>query len=654
MKQKISIAIFAACAMNMGAAFALPQGECKPLSRPLAQIAADSVVLNNVSKSEWQGFRRTDFTFMGREAIVVEPERAADGRPWIWRPAFFGAFPSVDIDLLKRGFHVAYYDLTHLYGSQRSLQLGTQFYEAMCRQFRLSPKVTLEGFSRGGLFAFRWASANPQNVACIYVDAPVCNVFSWPGTREPELWNGFLQEWGLTNEQAKQFSHNPVDELQPLAQAGIPIMAVCGGSDNVVPFDENMKIVAQRYREMGGLVEVIVKPDCGHHPHSLDNPSPVSDFVVRNQPDYQSKQRIARRGNLLRSYQKFTQQKKGCVAFLGGSITEMNGWRSMIQDDLKQRFPDTEFTFIDAGIASTGTTPHAYRLENDVLQKGTPDLMFVEAAVNDHTNGADYVAQTRGMEGIVRHAISCVPDIDIVMLHFVYDPFLPMLDRGEQPDVILNHDRVANHYGIPSINLAEEMALRLRLGELTWQEFGGTHPLPAGHNYYAAAINRLFDMEWSGDVLNQPVAERRLPDDLLDDDSYCNGEFVDISAAADLHGWSIDPKWHPADNLEKRKGFVDVPMLVAEKAGAWFTLSFTGTAVGIFCTAGPQAAVLEYSIDGGKFAKLDTFTEWSSHLYLPWVYLFADELPRGKHTLRVRVAQGGRTQCQIRNFVVNR
>ena len=62
----------------------------------------------------------------------------------------------------------------------------------------------------------------------------------------------------------------------------------------------------------------------------------------------------------------------------------------MIQEDLKQRFPDTEFTFIDAGIPSTGSTPHAFRFENDVLQKGVPDLLFVEAAVNDSTIFSKY------------------------------------------------------------------------------------------------------------------------------------------------------------------------------------------------------------------------------------------------------------------------
>ena len=56
---------------------------------------------------------RHDFVFDGREAIVVTPDSVATGSPWIWRPAFFGAFDTVDRALLKKGFHVVYYDLTH-------------------------------------------------------------------------------------------------------------------------------------------------------------------------------------------------------------------------------------------------------------------------------------------------------------------------------------------------------------------------------------------------------------------------------------------------------------------------------------------------------------------------------------------------------------
>ena len=603
-------------------------------------------------KSQWEGFDRYDFICNARKATVVVPRKVAEGHPWIWRPAFFGAFPSVDKALLEKGFHVVYYDLTHLYGSPRAQRLGTDFYDIMRRYYRLSSKVTLEGFSRGGLFAFNWGAKNPDKVACIYVDAPVCDVFSWPG-RHRELWSGLLAEWGLTDEQMNNFKGNPIDNLEPLADAGIPVISVCGDSDRTVPYEENMKIVADRYRALGGLVEIILKPGCDHHPHSLENPEAVVDFIVRNQPDYQKKHVIHQRANLANSYLKFTKEKKGCVAFLGGSITEMRGWRNMIQEDLKQRFPETEFTFIDAGIPSTGSTPHAFRFENDVLQKGMPDLLFVEAAVNDDTNGFDYIRQTRGMEGIIRHARTVSPEMDIVMLHFIYDPFIPLLDKGIQPQVIMNHESVANHYYVSSINLAEEVAQRMRDGEFDWKEFGGTHPAWNGHTYYAAAINRLFDLEWSGDVVKKTVRAHEVPEKPIDSYSYDKGVFADIRSAKQLNGWKVVDDWTPTVKGNTRKGFVHVPMLVADRAGASLSFSFEGRAVGIFCAAGPQACVLEYSVDGAPFKKLDTFTDWSRNLYIPWVYMLETELVSGRHTLRLRIAKGERTGCQIRNFVVN-
>ncbi len=612
-------------------------------------------------KGKWKGFDQYTFAYQDREAIVVCPEHAATGNPWIWRPAFFGAFASVDEELLRRGFHVAYYDLTHLYGSPRARKSGTDFYWNMVRMYGLSPKVTLEGFSRGGLFAYNWAADHPDKVACIYVDAPVCNVFSWPG-RSPEnagLWKGLLEEWGLADDQMNSFSGNPIDRLKPLADAGIPVICVCGDSDKVVPFSENSAIVRQRYTAMGAPFELILKPGVDHHPHSLSDPAPVVDFIIRHQPGYEAKQCYTLRGDYRNSYQMFEKERVGTVAFLGGSITEMKGWRDMICEDLKQRFPYTKFTFIDAGIPSTGSTPGAFRLADDVLSKAKVDLLFVEAAVNDDTNGFNAIEQVRGMEGIVRHALLSNPSMDIMMLHFIYDPFIPKLDGGQMPDVILNHERVANHYLIPSVNLATEIAARMREGEFNWEQFGGTHPKPLGHAYYAATINKVLDEMYASCVAAGPAVKPHvLPAVPLDGYSYTNGKLVDIRQAHINKGWQLVPSWTPRLIAETRPGFVDVPMLETDRPGAKLTLDFEGTAVGIFCVSGPAAGILEYSIDGAPFKKLDTFTAWSGGLYIPWVYMFDTELPKGKHRLMFRMSkdhhpQSKGTACQIRQFVVN-
>lgn len=609
-------------------------------------------------KSEWNGCDRYDFTFKDRQATVVVPKKAAKGNPWIWRPAFFDAFPSVDKALLEKGFHIVYYDVTHLYGSPRAVSLGTEFYKDITDRYGLSPKVTLEGFSRGGLFAFNWAAQNTDKVACIYVDAPVCNVFSWPGRKNATLWNDLLKEWNLTDAEMEHFKGNPIDNLAPIAAAGIPIISVCGNSDQTVPYKENMDVVRSRYLAAGGPVEVILKKGCDHHPHSLDNPEPVVDFILRQQPEYEKYLHYTLRGSLQNSFRKFEKERRARVAFLGGSITEMNGWRNMVEQQLQQRFPYTQFEWVEAGIGSTGTTPGSFRLQHDILSKGKIDLLFVEAAVNDDTNGFSALEQVRGMEGEVRHALESNPEMDIVMLHFIYDPFIPLIARRQMPDVILNHERVANHYLIPSVNLCQEIGERMQDGEFTWDDFGGTHPKPFGHKFYAAAIGHLFDEMWRGVSPEGPIVAHEIPVKPLDTYSYYNGDFIALEKARLNKGWELVGNWHPDNKAEKRNGFVDVPMLEATRPGDRLTLDFRGKAIGIFCVSGPSAGILEYSVDGAPFKELDTFTQWSHNLYIPWVYMLETELEDTDHKLVLRISKKKNpasmgTECQIRNFVVN-
>lgn len=236
--------------------------------------------------SEWHGFKRLDMVVDGRDAVLVCPETPAAGRPWIWRTEFFGHEPQADLGLLARGFHVVWIDVQNLYGGPLSMEVMDRFHEHLCRRWRLSGKAVLEGFSRGGLFAFNWAARHPDRVAGLYVDAPVCDFKSWPGGKgrgpgSAADWQRLLSAYGLNEEQALAYPDNPVDNLAPLAKAGIPILAVIGEADEVVPVDENTDRVEQRYRAMGGVIEVIRKPGCKHHPHSLPDPAPIVDFVLK-------------------------------------------------------------------------------------------------------------------------------------------------------------------------------------------------------------------------------------------------------------------------------------------------------------------------------------------------------------------------------------
>lgn len=234
-------------------------------------------------RSKWNGFDRIDFTFEGRPAILVEPAEAAPGRPWIWRTEFFGHEPQVDLALLARGWHVAYLNAKDMYGGPKAMRLFGQFYAHLVVQASLAPRVVLEGFSRGGLYAFNFAASHPTRVAALYLDAPVLDIRSWPGrNRASKEWAQCLEAYGLTEESLATFRGNPIDRVVPVAKAGVPVIAVCGDADDVVPFAENAGLLERRYRELGGTIEVILKPGVGHHPHSLKDPAPVVEFLLRH------------------------------------------------------------------------------------------------------------------------------------------------------------------------------------------------------------------------------------------------------------------------------------------------------------------------------------------------------------------------------------
>ncbi len=239
-------------------------------------------------KSKWLGFDRTDFGLAGRNCLVVEPLKAMSGKPWIWRTEFFGHEPQGDSALAAKGFHVAYIDMQDMYGSPASLDIMDKFYEYLTQEKKLNSKVVLEGFSRGGLFAFNWAARHPDKVSCIYVDAPVCDFKSWPGGKgkgvgSPADWEKLKTAYVFASDkEALEYKFNPVDNLEPLAKANIPILCVCGQTDDVVPMTENINIVEERFKKMGGKIKVMAKPNNGHHPHSLKDPTPIVEFILES------------------------------------------------------------------------------------------------------------------------------------------------------------------------------------------------------------------------------------------------------------------------------------------------------------------------------------------------------------------------------------
>lgn len=365
------------------------------------------------------------------------------------------------------------------------------------------------------------------------------------------------------------------------------------------------------------------------------------------------------RDNINHTLGLIADKKEVTIAFLGGSITFNPGWRPMLCSFLRKRFPDTKFRFIDAGIPSLGSLPHTFRLQRDVLDSGKVDLMFIEAAVNDRVNKTDSLTQIRDLEGIVRHARRSNPAMDMILMEFA-DPYKNAdYDRNITPVEIKSHELIAEHYHLPSINLAKEVHDKIANHEFDWEkDFKDLHPAMFGQELYVYNIQSLLEACWKAYQSTPKNAKTAIPA-MLDQFSFTGGSYVAVNKAKYVKGWKLSPDWTPADGAGTRPGFVHVPVLENTQADAGLTFDFSGNATGIAIVSGPDAGMISYAIDDQSYRQIDLFTEWSSGLHLPWYLLLGSGLSKGHHQLHIKVLpqknqQSKGNACRIVYFLCNK
>jgi len=232
-------------------------------------------------------FAITEFDFNGRNAKIVFPKKPNEDKLWVWRARFWGHEPQTDLALLEKGFHVVYIDVAGFFGNNEAVAIWNNFYNYVVKEYDLNPKTVLEGMSRGGLIVYNWASQNTDKVFCIYADAPVCDIKSWPGGMysgqgSEQDWQECLDVYGLDEESVLNFEGIPIHTAIKVAEAKIPVLHVCGASDKVVPYEENTAKLEEKFKAAGGDIQIILKKGIGHHPHSLENPKPIVDFILNH------------------------------------------------------------------------------------------------------------------------------------------------------------------------------------------------------------------------------------------------------------------------------------------------------------------------------------------------------------------------------------
>ncbi|MEM7233858.1 MAG: sialate O-acetylesterase, partial [Planctomycetota bacterium] len=256
----------------------------------LLLLLSSTTVFAKPLNKEW-------FQIAGYPAFVCEPpasSRVEGKMPWVWyAPTLGKGLPNARDEgwmierLHARGIAVVGIDVGESYGSPKGRAGYQVFYEHLTTKRGYGSRPVLLARSRGGLMLYSWAVEHPEVVAGVAGIYPVCNVASYPGlVRAAPAFGLTVQEL-----QAKLSEHNPVDRLKTLAAQKVPVLHLQGDSDRVVPLEANSGLLAERYREFGGPVEVEVIEGQGHNMwRGWFESQVLTDFMIaraRGWPDFE-------------------------------------------------------------------------------------------------------------------------------------------------------------------------------------------------------------------------------------------------------------------------------------------------------------------------------------------------------------------------------
>jgi pimeloyl-ACP methyl ester carboxylesterase len=235
--------------------------------------------------TDFHGYPQQNLTIDTLPALLVSPKQSAPGNPWIWRAEFFNTAPQLDLALLAKGYHLAFIKVGNTFGAPSAMKHWNVFYHELTENYHLSPKPVLEGLSRGGLYCFNWAIAHPDDVGAIVCDNAVFDFKSWPGgqgksPKSDKDWAALLKVYGFQNDaEAFAYKGNPIDNLQPLADHHVPLFILYADADQAAIPEENALRLIDLYQKLGGTYDVHIKHGMGHHPHGLDDPTPIVTFL---------------------------------------------------------------------------------------------------------------------------------------------------------------------------------------------------------------------------------------------------------------------------------------------------------------------------------------------------------------------------------------
>jgi len=221
-----------------------------------------------------------EYVFNGYNAYVTVPENP-NGK-WIWKAEYRTAFNKAELALIEQGYTHVYYEVRFQYGCPKVQRLMHNFHLDVIEKFNLQKKCILIGMSVGGLYSFNYTLAYPEYVEKVYLDAPaldIYDVYSRFTGEDVQYYDKMLECYGLTRETVKDFKDFPIYNLKEFFDHNIPVLLVAGDADPVCRPEKNYQVMLRYCEENNIPITVHIKPGCGHHPHGLEDITPILNFV---------------------------------------------------------------------------------------------------------------------------------------------------------------------------------------------------------------------------------------------------------------------------------------------------------------------------------------------------------------------------------------
>ena len=197
-------------------------------------------------------------------------------------------------------------------------------------------------------------------------------------------------------------------------------------------------------------------------------------------------------GNKARLAKVFRKAQAGepiTVAYLGGSITQgstaspTDCYAYLTTEWLREQFPKSDITYVNAGIGATGSYIGVFRTDRDVLSH-SPDLVFVDFSVNDTTEHTE--RNIASYDGVLRKLWSADSSPAIVTIAMTQDNGTSFQEY---------HSAVCSAYDIPMISYHDAIMDVIQNGHIKWTDISddNIHPNTVGHSVLTQIVTSYLE-----------------------------------------------------------------------------------------------------------------------------------------------------------------